>query len=268
MAAKFDNGADQASPSTRKLAGARAAISSESKKSQKLDVSVVKRHTGGGFITARGLHESPMTFDITHKLLLMTNSAPSLDHMDDATRGRLHLIPFDRKWNRPGTTNPDPNLPDAQKDLMEVLKKEQEGILLWLVEGAAAYVKEGLAPPNEVTARTQTYLDSQDLLKSWLQDYESCPPIDGQTVGTLIDQYGLFCRAEGEAPQITSPAQFGKELTALGHKSVKLTNGKKYGLRKRGAEVISQPEGLHKMLSNWDAEDGIEVLSPAPSMTA
>ena len=252
MAAKFDNGADQASPSSRKLAGARAAISSESKEGQKLDVSVVKRHTGGGFITARGLHESPMTFEITHKLLLMTNPEPSVDHMDDATRGRLHMIPFDMKWNRPGTTNPDPNLPDAQKDLMEVLRKEQEGILLWLVQGAAAYMQDGLAPPNEVVARTQIYLDSQDSFKQWAECYEKCAPCDGATAGTLYDQYSQLCREEALPVQIASAASLGKKMKASGYENLKARDGMKYGLRKKKLVDDSPAPDMKAILAAWD----------------
>lgn len=254
MAAKFDNGADQASPSTRKLAGARAAISSESKEGQKLDVSVVKRHTGGGFISARGLHESPMTFEITHKLLLMTNSEPSVDHMDDATRGRLHMIPFDMKWNRPSTTNPDPNLPDAQKDLMEVLRKELEGILLWLVQGAVAYAKEGLTPPQEVIARTQSYLDSQDSFKQWAEGYEKCAPCDGATAGTLYDQYSQLCREEALPPQITSAAALGKKMKASGYENLKTRDGMKYGIRKKKLVDESPAPDMKAFLASWDED--------------
>ena len=264
MAAKFDNGADQASPSTRTLAGARAAISSESKEGQKLDVSVVKRHTGGGFITARGLHESPMTFEITHKLLLMTNPEPSVDHMDDATRGRLHMIPFDMKWNRPGTTNPDPNLPDAQKDLMEVLRKEQEGILLWLVQGAVAYVKEGLAPPKEVIARTQSYLDSQDSFKQWAEGYEKCAPCDGATAGTLYDQYSQLCREEALPIQIASAAALGKKMKASGYENLKTRDGMKYGLRTK--KIVDDPPApaMKAILAAWGgdkASDGAVAVN-------
>lgn len=259
MAAKFDNGADQASPSTRKLAGARVAFSSESKEGQRLDVAVVKRQTGGGFITARGLHENPFTFKITHKLWLMTNPIPQLDHMDEATKGRLHLIPFDMKWNRPGEVKPDPTLPDAQKDLMEVLMQETEGILLWLVTGAADYCKTRLTPPHEVVAFTQNYLESQDILKRWLEEYEPCAPRDGWTVSELMEEYKSFCVDECESQQISNAAQLGRKLKALGHNSLKCRDGKKYGLRKRqedGTQIEASREEVEKLVADHVAKWG------------
>ena len=47
-------------------------------------------------MTGRLMRENSFTFPISHKLMFQTNSKPALDHLDDAIRGRLHLIPFDR----------------------------------------------------------------------------------------------------------------------------------------------------------------------------
>ena len=230
MATKFDNGADSATPSVRKLAGARLAISSESKEGQKLEAAIVKRHTGGGFITARGLHQSPITFPITHKLILMTNTPPPVDHMDAAMQGRINMFPFDMRWNRPGEIDPDPNLPDAQKDLMEVLDTELEGILLWLIQGAVKYFLEGLRAPLEVSSSTRTYLESQDSLKQWLKQYKSCTPAEGALARELYYEYNKFCKEEGLVDNVLSPAGLGKKLKSRGYKSKKSRDGMMYGL--------------------------------------
>lgn len=232
MATRIDGSAEQASPSARKLAGARCAISSESKEGQKLDVAVVKRHTGGGSMTARGLHESPMTFEITHKLWLMTNHTPRLDHMDEATKGRLHMIPFDMKWNRPGETRPDPNLPNADKNLTDTLKGEYEGILLWLVQGAVRYNSEGLVPPHEVVAFTQGYIESQDLLARWIKDCcIACPLDQGMGSQALLASYRKYCLQEDESPQIESASSLSKKLGNLGYISKKTNLGKQFALK-------------------------------------
>ena len=238
MASKFDSGAEQASPSTRKLAGTRCAISSESKEGQRLDIAVIKRHTGGGSMTARGLHENPMTFEITHKLWLMTNFAPRLDHVDDATKGRLHMIPFEMKWNRPGEVNPDPSLPNANKGLMDVLKAEEEGVLAWLVAGGVKYHTDGLTPPSEVVAFTRDYMASQDMLTKWLKEQvEKCPLTQGLLAGELYQDYELFCKSECEAPELANAAGFGKRLIALGYEHAKTRLGKKYGLKLNNFDV-------------------------------
>jgi putative DNA primase/helicase len=233
MATRFESNADQANPSLRKLAGARCAISSETKEGQRLDVAVVKRHTGSGSMTARGLHEAPVTFMSTHKLWLMTNHLPRVDHMDEATKGRLNAIPFDMKWNRPGEARPDPSLPNADKTLMDTLATESEGILLWLIAGAVKYYKEGLSPPPEVAQFTNSYIESQDQLARWLgEGWEDCPIDQGCLSSVLFDDYESFCASEGEECQIQSMAILSKKLSDRRVLNKKTHSGKKFGLRR------------------------------------
>ena len=232
MTSKYENGGEQASPNLKKLAGARCGISSENKEGQRLDIAIVKRHTGGGTMTARALHENPITFLITHKLWLMTNKTPQLNHLDDAIKGRLHLIPFDMKWNRPGEVNPDPTIPNADKALMDTLRAEYEGILAWLVRGAVKYYSEGLQPPKEVAAFTQDYIAAQDMFRRWLSDeVESCPVADGLLATELFESYDAYCKSEDEKPQIVNKSALGKRLSALGISGKKEKLGKRYGLK-------------------------------------
>ena len=254
MATRLDGNAEQASPSTRKLAGARCAISSESKDGQRLDIAVVKRHTGGGTMTARALHENPMTFEITHKLWLMTNHSPRVDHMDEATKGRLHLIPFDMKWNRPGETRPDPTLPNADKHLMDTLAAEKAGILLWLVAGAVKYHMNGLMPPNEVVAFTTSYIESQDTLARWLnEECEVCSIDQGLVSKELLASYLDFCAQEDETPQIDKPNNLSRKLKALDYASKKTKNGVRFGLKTKSAEEpVQARQVLEAILDGWD----------------
>jgi putative DNA primase/helicase len=254
MATRLDGNAEQASPSTRKLAGARCAISSESKDGQRLDIAVVKRHTGGGTMTARALHENPMTFEITHKLWLMTNHSPRVDHMDEATKGRLHLIPFDMKWNRPGETRPDPTLPNADKQLMDTLAAEKAGILLWLVAGAVKYHAEGLVPPAEVVGFTTSYIESQDTLARWLSEgCEVCSIDLGLLSKELLLHYSDFCAQEDETLQIDKPNNLSRKLKALGYASKKTKNGVRFGLKTKSAEEpVQARQVLEAILDGWD----------------
>ena len=245
MATKLDHGAEQASPSIRKLAGARCAISSESKEGQRLDIAVVKRHTGGGSMTARSLHENPVTFEITHKLWLSTNHKPQIDHIDSATKGRLHMIPFLMQWNRPSDPNPNPVLHNADKGLMDVLRQEFEGILLWLIAGAVRYHKEGLSPPAEVAVFTQDYIQSQDVFTRWLGECEVCPIEEGHTAGDLQINYREFCRVEEESYQIDTAASLGRRLKAQGYQFKKTRDGTRYNLRpKNTPEASVSKEGV------------------------
>lgn len=233
MANKLGVDAERPSPTTAMLAGARLAISSESKEGHRLDVALIKSHTGGGYMTARRMRENTFRFEIMHKLWLMTNNKPLLDHIDDAVRGRLHLIPFDMKWNRPGHPDPDPTLPEGDKNLMEKLKQESEGILAWLVEGAVAYLKEGLEPPPEVTRMTQAYLKENDPLARWLNECtEKCEPKQGMLAKALYENFTTWFEEEwsGNGTRLSQKA-FSSSLQQRGVENQRLNDGQHYGLR-------------------------------------
>lgn len=233
MASKFDADGERATPAARQLAGVRMAVCAESKRSQQLDVATVKKHTGGGFFSARGLHQAPITFEITHKVWLMTNGIPTLDHMDDAIRGRLHLIPFDRRWNRPGVPERNENLPDGDKNLPLVLAKEAEGILAWVVAGAARYCQEGLDPPDEVRLKTTNYFQQEDGFNAWLDGMQRVDnPLDGMLAGVAFASYESYCYDHGREGAGISQTAFGRRLKMEGVHSKK-SGSIYYAIRER-----------------------------------
>jgi putative DNA primase/helicase len=182
-------------------------------------------------MTARALHENQFTFDITHKVWLMTNHKPCLDHLDEAVRGRLHLIPFEMRWNRPGHPDPDPKLPTGDKTLSERLRAEAAGILAWLVAGAVRYHQEGLEPPAEVAGLTNTYFKDQDVLGLWLATCEQCDPRQGSTAAELFESFQNYCQSEGLNVQgLNNPAALGKKLKSKGIAQHRTNTGSRYGL--------------------------------------
>lgn len=236
MATRHDGDAERPTSVAATLAGARAAISSESKERQKLDVALVKRHTGGGFMTARLMRENSFRFAISHKLVLMTNHRPTMDHMDEAIRGRLHMLPFDRVWNRPGHPDRDPSLPDGDKGLMEALRAEGEGVLAWLVEGAVLYHRDGLEPPDEVTKATLDYFAKEDDLGRWLETMEPCEPKAGMRASDLFERYRSHCLRIGRAAAIATQTAFSKELKKRDVAHKEAASGVFYGLTRGGLE--------------------------------
>ena len=231
MANGRDVDAERATPFKFKLAGARAAISCESKDGQCLDVAMVKQHTGGGMMTARNLHAPALTFTITHKLWLMTNHCPAIDHLDAALRGRLHIIPFDMRWNRPGEIDTDPTKPNGDPVLVDAIKAEAEGVLAWLLAGVLAYQREGLSPPAEVARMTREYFDEQDPFSQWLATCEVCDIKQGALAATLFNEFRQWCDSLGlDAARAGTQVKFSLKLKAKGIKNGKTREGITYGL--------------------------------------
>jgi P4 family phage/plasmid primase-like protien len=234
MATRHDADAERPSPTTASLAGARLAISSESRDGQRLDVALVKRHTGGGYMTARQMRENTFRFEITHKLVLMTNHKPSLDHLDEALRGRLHLIPFDRVWNRPGHPERNETQPDGDPELMDKLRAEAPGVLVWLIEGAMAFAHEGLEPPREVVRMTRSYFAEQDPIGRWMEGFDRCDPKQGTGAAELFamfTRWHLEDEGGGKAPD--NATAFGDAMNSRNVAKLKTKTGARYGLAVR-----------------------------------
>jgi putative DNA primase/helicase len=155
---------------------------------------------------------------------------PTLDHIDPAVRGRLHLVPFDRRWNRPGEYECDEGLPDGDKGLAVQLASEAEGILAWLVQGALMYQREGLTPPDEVVAITRDYVMEQDLFGRWLATLQRCTPKQGTLARDLFGQFLSWIRNEGFPPDHYNQKTLGTELKRRNIEFDRCADGIRYGL--------------------------------------
>ena len=238
MATVRSDDAERPTPFARSLAGKRLVVTTEAKEGQRLNAALVKRQTGDSKLVARGMRENAFTFDVTHKIFLLTNHIPEFDHSDDATRGRVHAWAFLRTWNRPGITNRNPRLPDGDKHLMEKLRVESEGVLAWLVRGAVAYLCDGLDPPPAVTESTNEYLLDQDSFGRWLADMQPCEPRDGMSATAMWDSFNAWCASQGATVSPSTFTTFGKTASARGVAKGRGAGAIMYGLRDNARDIF------------------------------
>ncbi len=138
----------------------RLVVSQETEEGRRWAESRIKALTGGDPITARYMRQDFFTFEPKFKLLIAGNHKPKLRNVDEAMRRRLHLIPF--------TVTVPPKQRDP--DLAQTLEREAPGIMAWVVEGAAEYLRVGLAPPAVVRDATAEYFGEEDIFSQWLED--------------------------------------------------------------------------------------------------
>jgi len=239
--------ADAASPTLASLRGARLALASETEAGSTLNTGDVKAVTGDEQITARMLHSNGGTFHLEATPVLLTNHPPNLKTVDNAIVGRIAIVPYDRTWNRPDEATPDPERPDADAGLKATLRAEREGILAWMVRGAAEVLAAGgkLNPPEEVTGRTDDYLREQTAYGRWLGTLEQCDRTEGMKTSELLEALRAYARSNGlplprEASNDTVfGAAFGRYAERVG--AVRDTRTKKWGLRP------ARPTGLEVM---------------------
>ncbi len=142
------------------LQGKRLVIAQEVDEGGKWAESKIKMLTGGDPITARYMRQDFFTYDPQFKLVIAGNHKPAFRNVDEALRARLHLIPF------------TVTIPKEKRDpeLQSKLKNEWGGILQWAIDGAVAYQKEGLNPPEAVKNATVAYFEDEDIFKQWIEE--------------------------------------------------------------------------------------------------
>jgi P4 family phage/plasmid primase-like protien len=188
------------------LRGARLAVASEVDSGRQWNESRLKRLTGGDPITARFIARDAFEFLPSHKLVVVANSKPGLRVVDDAIRGRIHLVSF-------GVT-----IPEAERDetLPEKLRGEAAGILGWALAGCLEWQRIGLAPPEAVRAATAGYFESEDTIAQWITD--CCRPVGEITLTAAHRAYREWCDANAVHP--IGRNQFGDQLEARGHRRI------------------------------------------------
>ncbi len=167
-----------------KLYGKWLVVAQEVEKGRRWDEAKIKTLTGGDKITARFMRQDFFDFVPTFKLFIVGNQKPRLNHVDEAIRRRLLLVPFTVK------------IPESERDpkLAEKLwDQERWAILRWCVEGGIDWKNNGLNPPKIVLEATDNYFSDQDILGQWID--ESIEPALNQEMLTrdLFTAWKLWC---------------------------------------------------------------------------
>lgn len=158
------------------LHGRRLVAAVETGRGEKLNESLVKHLTGGDAIKARRMREDFWEFLPTHHLWIATNNLPRADAFDRALWARFRVIPFRRRFLKPGDEGFEEASVACRADdtLAErILADEREGVFAWMVEGCRKYLETGRVPnPPESQDAVTEYRDQNDPIAEWVD--ESC----------------------------------------------------------------------------------------------
>ena len=227
-----------ASPDKLQLRGKGLCTCSELSANSRLDVAMVKNLTGGDTIAGRALYSNTIEeFDPTHVLVLLTNHLPRANADEYAFWKRVQAVPFKLSFVDEPKAEHERKI---DKELPSKLEAERAGILNWIIQGAAAWQKEGLDDvPHAVKAATAEYQRGEDTLQDFL---EACCVIRrGISIqsSVLYRAYKAWCEESGIRP--CSLIAFGKGIKAKGFKGVPRNNGTFYediGLLSSVVEVV------------------------------
>lgn len=141
-----------ATPDLISIVAARMVRASEPEKGVQWQEGLIKQLTGGEPILVRALNENFFEATPIFKLTIGGNHAPDIRGMDDGIWRRLMIVPFDEQ------------IPKAERDplIVDKMLAEAPGILNWLIEGAKAWLRQGLCPPSQVSRATDDLRQDAD----------------------------------------------------------------------------------------------------------
>lgn len=188
-----------------RLKGSRFVYVSEPDEQGELKEGSVKAMSGGDATVARGVHgRDSVEFEPTWVAFMPTNHKPIVKGSDHGIWRRLVLLPFLRNFDD------EPNVKD--ENLKQKLKGEMEGVLTWIVEGAQAYLTQGLAQPASVRAARDQYRSQMDLLSEWVDECCITGPECGESVKNLWLSWESWARERGMLLYIKSSIALGRRL--------------------------------------------------------
>lgn len=121
------------------VAGSRLLVSNELPP-RRLDGEFIKEATDGSRVAMRKLYGQPF-YKPLGRIVTLSNNEISLDYWDSAMQRRLNIVCFDHTL-------------DVPEDVMEQLAPEFSGILNWILDGAADFLRMGFNAPTYVRENT------------------------------------------------------------------------------------------------------------------
>jgi P4 family phage/plasmid primase-like protien len=186
-----------------RLVSKRLVLVEEARSTRMLDAATTKNLTGNVRRSARFMRMDSFEYQPTDSWLLVTNELPRFRGSDEALGARLMIVPWSQSF-----------LGREDVELLSKIREEAEGVLRWMVEGAVAYCKEGLAPPAVVTGTTDAERREHDPLSDWFEDRLSpaTDPADFAHVAKMYAECRELFKVRGVLDDVPSYIDFGRQL--------------------------------------------------------
>jgi P4 family phage/plasmid primase-like protien len=217
-----------------RLPGRRMVTTTEPSKSSRLNEELLKLVTGNEVITTRQIYGVPFDFKPECKLWFAMNEQPKISGTDEGIWRRVRYIPF-------AVQIPASERIQGYQD--HLIQEEGPGILNLLLEGTAAWLKEGLKEPSAVRKATTVFRNAQDVLSGFFDEY-CVHDKNSQHVkaGLLYDAYKQWAETYGEI--VLRSNEFFAEVSRRGYTRRMVHGGV---IHYFGLTLRSQPSEMNDM---------------------
>jgi putative DNA primase/helicase len=207
-----DNTDDKPRPDLLAAFPRRIVVAEELSAAQHLHPDQIKRLTGGGLVSARGMRSNAY-MERTPAFIpwIVTNHAPTINSADVALYRRLVAVPFNQQ------------IPRGKENITyrkRLLVEAREAVLAWLIEGYNMYAEAPASIydiPEGALAANQSLRDEMSDVDVFLA--ECCVRERGARAipSHLYDEYRVWCERNDVAQRDRiSGTKFGRELSAKG----------------------------------------------------
>jgi putative DNA primase/helicase len=140
------------------LDGARFVRTSEPDKDAKWNEGRLKGMTGDAVLTANLKYADESELDVTFKLVVLANPAPTFDDVGESMQRRLLAVFIPQPARR-------------DEHLKDKLQAEYPAILRWLVQGAVDWYQGGLRVPERIVAASKNHLlQAHSDVRAWINE--------------------------------------------------------------------------------------------------
>lgn len=201
----MDSNGREAQEQLAHLVSARFVRSTELKKNDRFDESLIKAVSGKDPLRCRALYQKSFDYFPIFKLWIFGNNKPGVNDLGNGFWRRLVLIPFNRVFKEE----------EQDKDLESKLEEEHPGIFNWALEGLRRYRAEGLQMPQCMTEEVQKYKAEENKVMSFMLECteEGFYGTETTQYGELFQAFRVYCENNGLQP--TSTKNFTRQLEVL-----------------------------------------------------
>ena len=220
-----------------RVSQSRIVLTEEPDEGDKLQVSVLKEHSGDSKIRTRGLFQESYEYTPQYAMIINCNEIPELSKVDgnNAIKRRLRVIHFPTKF----CDNPSkPNEKLGDSLLNEKLKKDiryRQAFLKILVDiWFSKDLKRKIDTPLAVLENSRKYIDDCNYVKRFLEECYEYNEYDEKTnpnakiaSSNLFNDFRVFCITNGIANKVDDK-KFKPLVEAEGYFWKRLSNGGYY----------------------------------------